>query len=313
MHLGDLFKARPTTFSFEFFPPKSDERVEGLFESISHFEDLKPDFVSVTYGAGGSTREATNDLVVRLKNETALEPVPHLTCVCHAEDEIGAILERYAENGITNIMALGGDIPHDRPDHDRADDAFRYASDLVHFIRSFGDKHRVASGRGFGIGVAGFPEGHPGTPNRLKEIEHLKAKVDAGADYICTQLFFDNRDFYDFRDRCRLAGINVPIIAGVMPITSLPGMRRMADLALGARFPAPLMRAINRTGGADDAVRRVGQHWATEQCRDLLDHQVEGIHFYTLNKSTATREIYLNLGVSDSRSLIERDNGGSLL
>ena len=165
---------------------------------------------------------------------------------------------------------------------------------------SSGLGERVPDRRGFGIGVAGFPEGHPGTPNRLKEMEYLKRKVDAGADYICTQLFFSNADFYDFRERCELAGIRVPIIAGIMPITSKENLVRMAELALGARFPARLLRAIGRCGDDPNAVAKVGIHWATEQCRDLLDNQVRGIHFYTLNRSDATRQIYENLGVKDS-------------
>src|SRR4029450_10483575 len=144
--------------------------------------------------------------------------------------------------------------------------------------------------RGFGVGVAGFPEGHPGCPNRMKEMDYLKAKVDAGADYICTQLFFDNRDFYDFRERCDLAGIKVPIIAGIMPITSKAGTVRMAELALGARLPAKLLKATPRCGD-DQALARVGIHWATEQCLDLLQSSVRGIHFYTLNRSDATRQI----------------------
>jgi methylenetetrahydrofolate reductase (NADPH) len=160
-----------------------------------------------------------------------------------------------------------------------------------------------ADARGFGVGVAGFPEGHPDTPNRLKEMDNLKRKVDAGADYICTQLFFENRDFYDFRERCDLAGIKVPILAGIMPITSRSGMIRMAELALGARFPAPLQRAVDRCGDDDHAIARVGVHWATEQCRDLLHNHVRGIHFYTLNRSDATRKIYENLGVKDSVAL----------
>jgi methylenetetrahydrofolate reductase (NADPH) len=155
--------------------------------------------------------------------------------------------------------------------------------------------------------VAGFPEGHPATPNRLEEMDFLKAKVDAGADYICTQLFFDNHDFYDFRERCELAGIHVPILAGIMPVLSQGGMKRMAQLALGARVPAKLLRALGRAANDPEAVKRVGIHWATEQCRDLLDNQVRGIHFYTLNKSDATRQIYQNLGLRDSSSL--RGNG----
>jgi methylenetetrahydrofolate reductase (NADPH) len=306
MHFDDLIKQRGATFSFEFFPPKDEAAAASLFEAIRDLEPLRPSFVSVTYGAGGTTRRLTIDLVLRLKRETSLEITPHLTCVCHTEAEIYDILEEYANAGISNILALGGDTPRSKPDHDRAYDAFRYANDLVRFIRAFNARaggRNIADPRGFGIGAAGYPEGHPSTPNRLSEMDHLKAKVDAGASFIVTQLFFDNRDFLDFRDRCRLAGITVPIIAGVMPITSAGGMRRMADLAAGARFPASLLRSVQRAGEDPGAVRRVGLHWATEQCRDLLDHQVDGIHFYTLNRSTATREIYANLGVKDSLSL----------
>ncbi|MGH7132323.1 MAG: methylenetetrahydrofolate reductase [NAD(P)H] [Phycisphaerales bacterium] len=304
MHIQDIFAQHSTTFSFEFFPPKTAESAEALYTTMAEMEALKPSFVSVTYGAGGSTRELTRDVVVRLKNQTRLDPVPHLTCVCHSEAEIRQILERYAEAGIGNVLALGGDVPRNLADHDRSKDAFRFATDLVKFVRKFNDERRHTDPRGFGICVAGYPEGHPGTPNRVKEMDHLKAKVDAGADWVCTQLFFDNRDFYDFRDRCELAGIKVPIVAGIMPVTSVKGMLGMADMALGCHFPAPLLRALNRTGGDPDAVRRVGIHWATEQCRDLLDHEVRGVHFYTLNKSTATREIYLNLGVKDTLAIL---------
>jgi methylenetetrahydrofolate reductase (NADPH) len=299
MHILDIFRQHATTFSFEFFPPKSDPAAAELFTTIAHLQELRPSFVSVTYGAGGSTRERTHDLVLRIRRETDLTAVSHLTCVCHTREEIADILDRYAASGVENILALSGDLPRDRADHDRSGDAFRYAEELVRFIRS---RPNAPDPRGFGVGVAGFPEGHPGTPNRLLEMDHLKRKVDAGADYICTQLFFDNRDFYDFRERCELAGIRVPILAGIMPITSKAGMLRMAELALGARIPAALLRAVGRC--ADDrAVARVGVHWATEQCRDLLDNAVRGIHFYTLNRSDATRQIYDNLGVADSAAL----------
>lgn len=306
MHFSDLFNQRSTTVSFEFFPPKTKESAEELFSAIAELESLRPSFVSATYGAGGGTRELTIDMVLRIKRETAMQVVPHLTSIWHTEAEIYDILEQYAEAGVSNILALGGDPPRDDPHYDRTRDAFRYASQLVEFIRKFRDRHggqEIGDARGFGIGVAGFPEGHPTTPNRLMELDFLKAKIDAGADVIITQLFFENRDFYDFRDRCELAGIKVPIIAGVMPITSAKGMARMADLAAGARFPASLLRAIERCGGDPGAVRRVGVHWATEQCRDLLDHQVRGLHLYTLNRSTATREIYANLGLRDTMAL----------
>lgn len=252
----------------------------------------------MTYGAGGSTREATHDLVVRIKQTTNTPPVPHLTCVGHSEEEIEQILTRYAAAGVCNILALRGDPPRDWPDYDWSDTPFRQAADLVRFIKSFNQRGLHPDPRGFGIGVAGFPEGHPTTPNRLLELEHLKAKVDAGANYICTQLFFDNHDFFDFRDRCRLAGIDVPILAGIMPVTTTKGMRRMADLAAGARFPAKLMRALERAGDDPAAVERVGIHYAAQQCVELLDQDVDGIHFYTLNKSGATREIYASMGMT---------------
>lgn len=300
MHIQDILAAHRTTFSFEFFPPKTPQSSEALFSTISELECYKPSFVSVTYGAGGSTRELTHDLVVRLKNDTDLDPIPHLTCVFHQESDIQEILERYAQAGISNLLALGGDPPVNLQRYKREDDAFQHAADLVRFIQRFNATGSHPEKRGFGVGVAGFPEGHPATPNRVLEMEYLKAKVDAGADYICTQLFFDNHDFLDFRDRCDLAGIRVPIIAGIMPISSKAGMRRMADLAAGSRYPAKLLRALDRCGSDEEAVRRVGIHYATEQCAQLIDERVAGIHFYTLNQSSATREIYANLGLKDS-------------
>lgn len=290
MHVTDIFSQKRPTVSFEFFPPRTAESTGKLFETIVEPEAIAPDFVSITYGAGGSTRELTHDLVTRLGVSTSLNPIPHLTCVGHSGDEIEHILERYAAAGVGNILALRGDPPRDGRG---VTGDFRHAADLVRAIRNF---HGHPDSRGFGIGVAGFPEGHPDTPNRLLEMDYLKAKVDAGADYICTQLFFENRDFHDFRARCELAGISVPIVAGVMPITSIAGLKRMAELAGGARFPARLLKALNRAGGEPDTVRRIGIHYATEQCVDLLHHGVDGLHFYTLNQSSATREILANLG-----------------
>lgn len=294
MLVKDLLENHSTTFSFEFFPPKEDAATERLLTTIQNLMPLHPSYVSVTYGAGGSTRERTHDLVVRIKKETNLTVVAHLTCIGSTRDEIYSILDKYNEAGIENILALRGDRPRDQADFVQPEDGFEYATDLVAFIK----KHFP----GICVGVAGFPEGHPGTPNRLQEIDNLKAKVDAGADYIVTQLFFDNRDYYDYCERCELAGINVPNIAGIMPITSKSGLIRTAELAAGAHIPARLLRAVNRAEN-DECVKRVGIHWATEQIRDLIDHDVRGIQFFTLNSSDATRQIYETLGVKDSEQL----------
>lgn len=293
MRVHDILNTTRPSFSFEFFPPKTHKGWDNLFQNVANLMPLKPSYVSVTYGAGGSTRERTHELVIRIHNETDLTVVSHLTCVGSVRDEIHTILDTYHRNGIKNILALRGDPPDGESGFSDKDD-FKHAADLVSYIKThFPD---------MSVGVAGFPEGHPATPNRLKEIDYLKTKVEAGADYIVTQLFFDNRDFYDFRERCDLAGIHVPIIAGIMPILSKKGMLRMAELAAGARFPARFLKSLDRAEN-DDYVEKVGVHWATEQVRDLIDHNVHGIHFYTLNHARATLKIYESLGVRDSNQL----------
>lgn len=292
MLIKDILEQTRITFSFEFFPPKTELGWERLFETIADLRSLTPSWVSVTYGAGGSTRENTHNLVVRISRETDLTVVSHLTCVGSTQAEICAILERYNAHGIQNILALRGDPPLGHAWSTQSD--FCQAADLVGAIkRQFPNMC---------VGVAGFPEGHPATPNRIQEIAHLKAKVDAGADYIITQLFFDNRDFYDFCERCELAGIKVPIIAGIMPVLSKAGMVRIAEIATGARIPARLLKAVERAE-SDDYVEKVGVHWATEQVRDLIDNNVRGVHFYTLNTARATLKIYESLGVTSSNRL----------
>ncbi len=294
MHIRDILTASKPSFSFEFFPPKTEAGAAELFETISDLKSLHPSFVSVTYGAGGTTRELTHDLVVKIKQTTNIEPVPHLTCVGHSEEEIESILQRYNDADVKNVLALRGDPPRGVENYDHSKDALSYATDLVKFVKK--------QQPNFGIGVAGFPEGHPATPNRLKEMDFLKAKIDAGADYICTQLFFDNAELFDFRDRCALAGINVPIIAGIMPISTLSGMQRMAELSGGTKFPAKLLRQLQRGQHDAAAVERIGIHYATEQCNELIDQGINGIHFYTLNKSNATKEIWERLSLSAARS-----------
>lgn len=294
MHISEILKQNKVTFSFELFPPKDDVSSKQLFNTINELVPLKPAYVSVTYGAGGSTRELTHNLVMRIQKETNLSVVSHLTCVGSSKSEIYSILEQYHNSGICNIMALRGDPPKHLTSFTKHPDGLANAAELVTLIK----KNFPC----MGIGVAGYPEGHPETPNKLKEIEYLKMKVDAGVDYICTQLFFDNRDFYDFCERCELAGIKVPILAGIMPITSRKGMMHMADLAAGIRYPAPLLKALARAED-ESHFEKVGIHWATEQVRDLLDNGVKGIHFYTLNRSNATLQIYDQLGVTSSFNL----------
>jgi len=294
MHIKEILNNNRIAFSFEFFPPKTEASSAALFETISELTSLKPAYVSVTYGAGGSTRDLTHDLVVKIQNETEITVVSHLTCIGSTKDEIRSVLSRYREKNIENIMALRGDPPAGSSRFVRTEGGFEFAGELVAFIKLHFPE--------MGIGVAGFPEGHPETPNRMIEMDNLKRKVDQGADYICTQFFFNNDDFYDFRERCEIAGIKVPIIAGIMPISSIKGMHRMAELALGTRFPAKLLKALARAED-DSYVEKVGIHWATQQVTDLIDNNVRGVHFYTLNKSKATREIYSSLGISSSTTL----------
>lgn len=295
MHIHDILSATrgTTAFSFEFFPPRTPAAVKTLQTTLDQLAPLRPAFASVTYGAGGSTRELTQSLVAELRQSDVFDPIPHLTCVGHSESDIMALLTRYAAAGVSNILALRGDPPSGGSDSS----AFAHAADLVRFIRQFNERGLHPDPRGFGIGVACFPEGHPTTPNRMTEMDHLKAKVDAGADWLCTQAFFDNHSFHDFRARCALAGITAPILAGILPLTTASGMQRMAALAGGMRYPARLIRALNRAGDDPDAFRRIALHHAAEQCTDLLDHQADGIHLYTLNQAQPVLEIHARLGL----------------
>ncbi|MCD8070184.1 MAG: methylenetetrahydrofolate reductase [NAD(P)H] [Akkermansiaceae bacterium] len=288
---------RVPSFSFEFFPPRSEAAAEALHCVICDLQELSPSFVSVTYGAGGSSRELTRALVERIQRERHIPTVPHITCIGHSREEIEAILENYVKAGARAVLALKGDPPRSCADALKRG-AFEHAAELVRFIRRWEERRRLGSP--LTIGVAGFCEGHPAEPNRLKEMDYLKEKMEAGANYICTQLFFDNHAFFDFRERCRMAGITQPILAGIMPVTSVSGMRRMAELSGGTNFPARLLKALRRARGDAAAIEKAGIHYASSQCAELLDNEVDGIHFYTLNKSRATREIYRNLGIRSS-------------
>ena len=288
MLVSDIFKKIRPTFSFEFFPPKNQTTSDELYNTIRSLGPLDPSFVTITYGAGGTTRELTRDLVIRLQRDNKLTVVSHLTAISAPKSEIRHILQKYRENNVVNIMALRGDPPLAGTTFIPCEDGFCHAAEMVAFVKTNFPEMCV--------GVAGFPEGHPESRNRILEMEYLKAKVDAGASYILTQLFFDNRDYYDFIERCALAGIKVPIIPGILPITSLKSMMRMSDLAAGTRFPAKLLKALSRAED-DEAFSKVGVHWATQQVLDLLHNDVDGIHFYTFNKSRFTLSIYDSLGL----------------
>lgn len=290
MLVRDILHSTEVTISFEFFPPKTEHGWETLFQKIEALRPISPSWVSVTYGAGGSSGENTQRLVVRIKRETGITVVSHITSVGMGQSAIAGILQTCSDNGIENFLAIRGDPPPGVVCR-TPPDGFRYASELVRFI-----KREYPSSC---VGVAGFPEGHPDTPNRLMEMDHLKAKVDEGADYIITQLFFDNRDFFDFRERCELAGIKVPVIPGIMPVLSRNGMQKIAGVAAGARIPAEIIRKVGSS--ADDcAVERFGLSWASGQVMDLLDRGVKGVHFYTLNTARIPLEICRRIGLADS-------------
>jgi methylenetetrahydrofolate reductase (NADPH) len=269
-------------FSFEFFPPKTAQGVQNLYRTIEQLRELGPDFVSVTYGAGGSTRELTLDLVSRIKSEIGIEAMAHLTCVGSGREHLRAVLDELQRRGIENVLALRGDPPRDQPQFVPADDGFRYASELVGFIR----ENRYE----FCLGGAGYPEGHVECSDADADLRHLGGKVAAGLEFIVTQLFFDNRDYFAFVERARQAGITLPIVAGIMPITNLAQIERFTRMC-GAAIPADLMRELDRARDDEESVRQIGVEHAVSQCRALLDGGAPGIHFYTLNQSPATQAI----------------------
>jgi len=274
--------------SFEFFPPKTDAGFASLFSTINDLKPLQPAYVSVTYGAGGSTRQKTVDLVERIQREAQINAMAHLTCVGHTADEIGQILDDLWKTGVRNVLALRGDPPAGQSTFTATEGGFAYANELAGFIQSRGD---------FCIGVAGYPEGHPQCLNRARDLENLKKKVDAGGCFIVTQLFFDNADFYRFRDEARAMGITVPIIAGIMPISNVAQIKRFVSMC-GAKIPQRLLRKLEAIESDPAAVHRAGVEFATLQCRDLMFNDVDGLHFYTLNKSPATVQIVEALGTS---------------
>ncbi|ACN99554.1 methylenetetrahydrofolate reductase [NAD(P)H] [Sulfurihydrogenibium azorense] len=287
MKIVDKLKKEKVSISFEFFPPKTKELEDSLFKTIEELKPINPTFVSVTYGAGGSTREKTRDIVKKIHEETNLTVMAHLTCVGHSKQEIKQILEDYKNIGIENILALRGDIPLSFDKKDIPLDGCKHAFELVSLIKdNFGDY--------FCIAVASYPEGHPESPNLERDIYYFKQKVEAGADFSITQMFFDNSYFYDFLDRCTKAGVNIPIIPGIMPITNFNQIRKFASLC-GATIPEDVVKLFEKYADNPEETKKIGIEFATKQCEDLLKNGVKGLHFYTLNKSDATIKIYNNI------------------
>jgi methylenetetrahydrofolate reductase (NADPH) len=286
MKIQELFDRGSPVFSFEFFPPKDDAGMASLMETVESLQDLHPSFVSVTYGAGGSTRRKTIEITKRIKHELGIEAMSHLTCVGHSRDEISAILDEIEAAAIENIMTLRGDPPRGQTDFVPHPDGFCHANELVAFIRS--------RKPGFCLGVAGYPEGHPEAPSKEADLTNLKRKVDAGANFIVTQLFFDPRDYFDLIERAHAIGIRLPVIPGIMPITDVAQIKRFTQMC-GARIPPALSAELETADGNREAVVEVGIRYSTAQCEALLKNGAPGIHFYTLNKSISTRTILSNL------------------
>lgn len=281
MKISQLLEVSEPSFSFEFFPPKTEEGVSSLFATVEALRSLEPSFVSITYGAGGSTRARTIELVTRIKRELSVEAMAHLTCVGATRDEIAGVLDQLQGAGIDNVLGLRGDPPKGQKEFVVTEGGFRYANELIEFIR---DRWP------FCVGTAGYPEAHPESSDRYSDLLRLKGKVDAGASFIVTQLFFDNSYYFEFVAQARRLGITVPIIPGIMPITNAEQIERITTLC-GAAIPERLRRELAQRRNDPEAALELGVAFATLQCADLLRQGAPGIHFYTLNKSSATRAI----------------------
>ena len=291
MRISEAFKLGRPLFSFEFFPPKTDQAARDLFKTIDQLQALRPDFVTVTYGAGGSTRERTIELVTEIKHRLRIEVAAHLTCVGHTAAEIGAIAERLRVNGIENLMALRGDPPRGETRFVQPEGGFGHATELIGFLRERFD---------FCVGAAAYPEKHLEAPSLDDDVRWTREKVACGAAFLTTQLFFEAETYFAFAKRARASGIRVPILPGIMPVTNVAQIERFTKMC-GATIPPALRDRLARADGDKDVVR-VGVDWATEQAEALLAAGAPGIHFYTLNRSFATREIFARLQAEGRRT-----------
>ncbi len=282
MRIAELFDGTRPVVSFEFFPPKTERGYAALFRTIEDLKRLDPSFVSVTWGAGGSTRSKTAELVIQIQREAGITSMAHMTCTGSSRAHIAATLDRLSGAGIENLLALGGDRPEDwEPDPE----GFEYASELIDFVRPRWD---------LCIAAAAYPESHPRSPTPQDDLAMTALKVKSGAKVLITQLFFDNADYFDFVRRAREAGVDAPIVPGIMPVVSTASIRRMTALC-GAKIPPELAAALDSCDDDDARTLEVGVEWATRQCRELLDRGAPGLHFYTLNRSSATRRIHQNV------------------
>jgi methylenetetrahydrofolate reductase (NADPH) len=285
MKIGEAIKASGSSLSFEFFPPKDAAAEARLFQTITQLKGYRPTFVSVTYGAGGGTLRNTLKVVLRIKEETSLTPMPHLTCVGQSDKDLDNILKDYKKRGVDNVLALRGDPPKGIPTFTPHPEGFCYAVDLVRLVVMVG---------GYSIGVAVYPEGHLEAPDLETDLYYTKQKIDAGADFAITQMFFDNRFFYNFMERVQKADITIPIIPGIMPVTDIARIKKFSQMT-GAMLPKAMVTSMEKAASPEDALK-LGVEFATEQCEDLRQNGVNYFHFYTMNQSQATTEILHNLG-----------------
>jgi methylenetetrahydrofolate reductase (NADPH) len=286
MRIPELYRAQPPVFSFEFFPPKTDAGYRTLYRTIADLKELGPGFVSVTCGAAGSTRTKTAELVIRIQRDLGITAMAHMTCTGQTADELALTLAQLESAGIRHVLALRGDAPRDQPDWRPVPGGFRHANELAAFIKS-----RFQ----FTLGGACYPEKHQEAASFEADIENLKKKVDAGAEFLITQLFLRNEHYFRFLERVRASGITLPIVPGIMPMVSLQNLRGAMRLSPGSETPAELARQLEAVAGDPEDSLAVGVAWATQQCMELLDQGAPGIHFYTLNRSPATRRVHESL------------------